>query len=293
MSSPAAKYPILVSLPHGGLAVPPEVADRLAITATHIYNECDLWVNDLFAEVAARAQASVTAPIARVLVDVNRVPDDMQNPDGAIKITTSYGQPIYRTPLSPAERQHLLVKYYWPFHHALRAAMAEVGDRTRLLLDCHNMAQHGPAAYADPGAQRPFICLANFGDARGEQRLGGALITCDPALLRAAAANATEIFGDLALLEPDPTSPPVVAINQPFAGGHVLSDATPRLAERSPYPVQGIMVEVNRGLFVGRQSPDTPIAPPNVARIEQIRDRLARWVDGLVTWLPAGETDTQ
>jgi len=293
MALSIAKLPILASVPHGGLSIPPEVADRLAINATHIYNECDLWVDQLFEGVAAQAQASVSTPIARVLVDVNRAPDDMQNPDGAIKTTTSYGHPIYRTPLSLSERRHLLFKYYWPFHHALRAAIASLGDRTRLLLDCHNMAQHGPTTYADPGAQRPLICLANFGDARGEPRPDSPLITCDPAFLRVAAAHAAEIFGDLSLLDPDSTPPPVVAVNAPFAGGYVLSDAASRLANQSLYPVQGIMVEINRGLFVGRQTPDTPIAPPNAARIEQLRERLAAWVTRLVTLLPSGETEAQ
>ena len=287
-----AKLPILVTLPHGGLSVPPEIADRLAINATHIYNECDLWVDDLFAGVAAHAQGSITMPIARVLVDANRTPDDLQDPDGAIKMTTSYGHPIYRSPLSVYERNHLLVKYYRPFHHALRAAIAATSDRVRLALDCHNMAQHGPAAYADPGAQRPLICLANFGDENGEPVPGGPPITCDPAFLRAAAKHATELFSDLTLLEPDPTPPPVVAMNQPFAGGYVMRDAAPRLAQRSPHPIQGIMVEINRGLFVGAQTPDTPIAPPNTERIAQIRDRLTRWVERLIPLLPSSETET-
>lgn len=35
--------PLILSLPHGGLDAPDEVAGRLAISETDIFNECDLW----------------------------------------------------------------------------------------------------------------------------------------------------------------------------------------------------------------------------------------------------------
>jgi formiminoglutamase len=283
--------PILISLPHGGLAVPPEVADRLAIDATRIHNECDLWVDQLFGVVADQALAAVAMPTARVLVDANRDPGDLQNPDGAIKTTTSYGEPIYRTPLAPHEQSHLLAKYYRRFHHALSAAIIAHGAAIRLFLDCHNMAQHGPSAYADPGRPRPLLCLANDGDAHGESRPDGQSVTCDPALLRDAAALATELFDDLELLEPDATRPPTVALNRPFAGGYVLRTASLQLAARTGRPLPCLMVEVNRGLFVGRQAPDTPITAPPQDCIADLGDRLARWVAQLVELLPADKTE--
>lgn len=286
-----ATLPVLVTMPHGGLSVPPEVADRLTIDATRIYNECDLWVDSLFAAVVARSLAGVNMPIARVLVDANRDPTNRQDPDGAIKTTTSYGESIYRTPLTLSEQGHLLAKYYRPFHHALSAAIATHGGQTILLLDCHNMAQHGPTAYGDPGAPRPLLCLANFGDAHGEPRPGQGPVTCDPAFLRAAADLAAPLFADLDLLEPDRTRPPIVALNQPFAGGYVLRTAVDRLAKRTGRAVPGFMVEINRGLFVGRQTPDTPITPPRHERIAAIRDRLDRWVTQVAALLPQGNPE--
>ncbi len=290
MSSQAA-LPILITLPHGGLSVPPEVADRLAIDATRIYNECDLWVDSLFASVAARSLAAINMPIARVLVDANRDPAKWDDPDGAIKTTTSYGEPIYRTPLTPSEQGHLLAKYYRPFHHALSAAIAVYGSQTSLLMDCHNMAQHGPAAYGDAGAPRPLLCLANFGDTRGEPRPGKGPVTCNPTLLRAAGDLASQIFADVELLEPDETRPPVVALNQPFAGGYALRTAIDQLAKRTGRAVPGFMVEINRGLFVGRQTPDTPISAPRQERIDAIRDRLDQWATQVVALLPHSNTD--
>ena len=42
------QLPIVQSIPHAGLAVPPSVADRLAIDDVTIYNECDLWNDQIF-----------------------------------------------------------------------------------------------------------------------------------------------------------------------------------------------------------------------------------------------------
>jgi hypothetical protein len=44
----------------------------------------------------------------------------------------------------------------------------------------------------------------------------------------------------------------------------------------------GIMIEVNRGLFVGNQSEHTPVAPPNLERIAAVRERLRAWVTAIV-----------
>lgn len=73
--------PIVQSIPHGGLQTPPEVADRLAIDEVTIYNECDLWADQIFdfdhpdladlrpAGLAASTLGAVRMPVARVLID--------------------------------------------------------------------------------------------------------------------------------------------------------------------------------------------------------------------------------
>jgi N-formylglutamate deformylase len=289
--------PLLQSIPHGGLAVPPEVQDRLAIDATTIYNECDLWVNDLFdfshpelavvnsPSGAPGTLAAITMPIARVLVDANRPPDNTDDPDGAIKSITSYGKPIYTSPLTLLDRQQLLERYWQPFHTALDAAIKTHARHTLFFLDCHNMAQHGPTAYHDPGAQRPLICIANFGNTRGEQRSNGPEITCPGWLLCAAGELAETLFADLPLLQPDTMPAPIVALNKPFAGGYILREKRRLLAQESNRAVPAMMIEINRGLFVGEQTTRTVIAPPNLSRITAIRTRLYQWVLGVLELL--------
>jgi hypothetical protein len=141
------------------------------------------------------------------------------------------------------------------------------------------MAQITPNAYGFKGAHRPFVCLANLGDERGEASAHhGGVLSCSPAFLRRAGQIAADLFGDLALLEPvSGVQPPVVALNWPFAGGYILKRYTPS--------VPGIMVEINRGLFVGNQRTDTPIAPPNDSAIAAIRSRLFQWLTAILAEL--------
>lgn len=299
----AKPLPIIQSCPHGGLAVPPEVSGRLALDRTTIYNECDLWVDQLFdfahADLVQQVPpgtgsgtlAVVSMEVARVLIDANRPPDSLDNPDGAVKSHTSYGQAIYTAPLTRQEQIILLDRYWRPYHDALDRAFVDNAKRTRLFLDCHNMAQEGPAAYADAGAARPLICLANFGDEQGEAVPGRPAPTCPPALLRQAGEVAADIFADLELIRPDAVPPPVVSLNRPFPGGYILRTGTARLTGLWGRPVPGIMIEVNRGLFVGPQAPDTPPAPPDVARIADLRRRLYRWACAVVELLDEHDID--
>ena len=43
----------------------------------------------------------------------------------------------------------------------------------------------------------------------------------------------------------------------------------------SPY---ALMVEINRGLFVGNQTGQTEVQPPNEERIAAIRERFYHWL---------------
>lgn len=294
-----SSLPIVQSIPHAGLTVPPSVLDCLAIDDVTIYNECDLWNDQIFdfthPSLGGQPLAVVDMPIARVLIDANRPPDSLDNPDGAVKSHTSYGDPIYAPALSRPAQARLLESEWQPFHTELdRALTGHAGD-VRLFLDCHNMAQHGPTAYGDPGKARPLICIANFGDADGEAD-GEAVaangpLTAPAAFVRRAGEIAGELFADLALLEPDAQNPsPVVSLNQPFVGGYILRhycDAAYQQAIGGRYI--GLMVEVNRGLFVGDQHTRTPIQPPNQERIAAVRLRLYRWVQAILPLLETSQ----
>lgn len=294
--------PIVQSIPHGGMEAPTRFRDRLAIDATDFYNEADLWADALYdfsqAATPCATLARVTTPIARGIVDVNRPPDDLQNQDGAVKAISSYGRATFAPPLTDAEKTALIDECWRPWHDALAAALVAASGTARLLLDCHTMAQRGPSAYAHPGAARPAICIANLGDTNGDPRTKGKLrgaVTAPAWFVRKAGEIAAELFADLSMLEPDEEAPPVVAINWPFPGGYIIKRYTALANETAAIPdwnpdVQApwsLMVEINRGLYVGNQTARTPIAPPNLERIAAVRDRLAAWAQALCTLVPS------
>ncbi|MBI1294686.1 hypothetical protein GC175_06975 [bacterium] len=294
-----APLPVVQSIPHGGLSVPDEVADCLAISDVTIYNECDLWVDQLFDFdhpdlLALRPQGQTAATlgkadlsIARVLIDGNRPPDSLDNPDGVVKTQTSYGDPIYRAPIDREMQIRLRDLYWQPFHDEVDTLLHANAGRTLLFLDCHNMAQRGPDAYLDPGKVRPSICIANFGNEDGEA-VGNRPSSAPAWFARAAARIARPLFADLPLLEPNPEPTPVVALNQPYAGGYILQkyvDENYQQRLQSEHRYVGLMVELNRGLFVGNQRTDTPVRPPNEERIAAVRLRLYRWLTAIVALL--------
>jgi N-formylglutamate amidohydrolase len=280
---------------------PARLRSRLAIDATDIYNEADLWTDALYdfslAATPLATLATVRTSIARGIVDVNRPPDDLENPDGAIKAISSYGRQTFDPPLATPEKQQLIADCWLPWHTAMLSALRQSTGAAKLLLDCHTMAQRGPTTYAFAGAARPFICIANLGDEEGEMRQQGLFsgAVSSPAwFLRKAGEIAAELFADLSLLEPDGEVPPAVALNWPFAGGYIVKRYTALANAANPLPEYdpdasapwSLMVEINRGLYVGNQNASTPIAPPNLERISAVRDRLAAWIQALCTYLP-------
>lgn len=185
------KLPILVSVPHAGLEVPPEAQGYVSLTLDDIVADGDGGAAEIYS-IGDKVTAFVTTGVARAIVDVNRAEDDIGG-DGMIKTRTCWGTPVYGQ--FPPEHviAALIEKYYRPYHKRLTRLAAAV----RLGLDCHTMAESGPPVSPDPGAPRPFICL---GDGHG----------AFPAKwTRALAANLEQAFGEK------------VSINDPFSGGYI------------------------------------------------------------------------
>lgn len=290
--------PVILSRPHGGLDIPPEIADNLAIDQVALYNDCDLWVDQLFdfsSGVSERPSpvAAFSMPIARALIDANRPLEWLGEPDGPVKSRTSYGETIYKKPLPEETMQLLLDKYWWPYHKKMDRSLQEHARSIKLMVDCHNMAQYGPTAYRDAGIERPLICIANMGDENGEIKPERGWTLCPGWFARQATEIAAELFADMTLLEPVPDATvPTALLNSPFGGSFVLArHLNPE--KKETFEAQhtrslpfGIMIEVNRGLFVGNQHAQTTMAKPNQERIAQIQARLHEWLVRIIELIP-------
>lgn len=207
------KLPLLISVPHAGLDVPEEVAERSILTPEQIAKDGDVGAADIYA-IADEVVAFVAADIARVFVDLNRAEDD-RGQDGVVKTHTCWNEPVYRSPLGEEVVERLLGRYYRPYHGRLTVLAA---SSARLGVDCHTMAAHGPPVGPDPGQERPWVCLSN-GDG-----------TCPPEWMDALAGCLARAFGR----EP--------SINRPFKGGYI----TRTHAAEMPW----IQLELSRAPFM-------------------------------------------
>jgi N-formylglutamate deformylase len=97
------RYPLAIILPHGGLAVPPELNGRIALTPEQLFNEADAYVDEIF-DYRDRVVHWLNFPYARAILDVNRPADATLHHrlgDGAVKEQTSYGTAVFSMAARP------------------------------------------------------------------------------------------------------------------------------------------------------------------------------------------------
>jgi len=206
------KLPLLISVPHAGLVVPPEVRQYCVLTDEDIASDGDGGAAATF-DIKDNVQHFYTSDIARAIVDLNRAEDD-RRPDGVVKKRTIYGTEVYSLFPSEALIQVLLERYYRPYHRALSAT----ADKVMLGVDCHTMAAKAPPLASDSEKERPPISLA---DNEGK--------SLPPAWRERFKACLEEAF-ELP-----------VAINQPFKGGYTTSHHSPEM----PW----VQLEISRAAF--------------------------------------------
>lgn len=184
--------PLLISVPHAGTQVPPEVDQFNLLTIEQIVKDGDEGASEIFS-LQEEVAAYVSTNIARAYVDMNRAEDD-RGYDGVVKTVTIYKESIYSRPLKESEIQKLISRYYQPYHRKL----TRLATGVLLGIDCHTMAAEAPPICDDAGTTRPLLCLSN---ADG---------TCPEDWTQLMAECLEEAFGF------------TVSINSPFKGGHII-----------------------------------------------------------------------
>ncbi len=220
-----SKFPVLLSIPHGGTEIPSELASRVCITPKDQFEDGDALTREIYG-IKDSVLACVEGNIARAFVDLNRSVNDRppKNPDGVIKSMTCMGKPIYQSgqELDKDITDEILKKYYHPYHDLIRKTL-DSNNAIKLMLDCHTMEAVGPEISPDPGKPRPKFCLgSNFGKSCPKeiaQRMAGCIRTA------------------FKLNEED------VVVDVPFAGGHIT-----RTYGNEPIPC--LQIEMSRILYL-------------------------------------------
>jgi N-formylglutamate deformylase len=212
------KLPLLLSVPHAGLRVPPEVRDICILSKDDVVKDGDEHAAAIYCPLEQYVKAFVTIDIARAIVDLNRAEDDFRK-DGVIKTHTCWNVPVYREYPSAELIEILLARYHRPYHNQLKSLA-----KTDVVLgvDCHTMAGIAPPVAPDPGKERPAV---NLGDSNGSipAKWRDSLMEC----FRQAFANHK------------------VTLNDPFSGGYI----TRTHAAEMPW----LQVELSRAFYMSNE----------------------------------------
>ncbi|MFK7740095.1 MAG: N-formylglutamate amidohydrolase [Planctomycetota bacterium] len=185
--------PIALSVPHAGLVVPDFLTDNYLLSSEQTVADGDVGSFEIYSlqdEVAHFTRAD----LARAVLDMNRSATDTERPDGVVKTLSCWQEPVWRRPLTQAERAGLIQDFHKPYHRTLRS----FAGKAKLSIDCHTMSDVGPPIGPDPGRRRPLICLSD-GDGT----------TCPASWVAAMQECLARYFsGD-------------VHINEPFHGGYI------------------------------------------------------------------------
>ena len=259
---PVSQPDVVWHLPHDAMDIPAEVREQFVLSDSELADELLCMTDHATARLFGldvRDPAVVRAPVSRLVVDVERFPDDADEPMaargmGVIYRSTSHGRPL-RRPISARERLSLLDDWYWPHHRRLEAAVDEALRRNGrcLLIDCHSFPSSPLPYEPDQNPVRPEICL-------------GTDDYHTPADLLQTALEAFTAEGFQ------------IATDRPFAGALV-----PLSRYRRDPRVSALMVEVKRGLYTdestGRWLPSA----------DALSDRIQRALAHLQTPKPTGK----
>ncbi|MET3116711.1 N-formylglutamate deformylase [Undibacterium sp. GrIS 1.8] len=171
--------PLLISMPHVGTNIPPEVSAQLESVA---FDKADTdWHLPLLYNMAQDLGASVIhADYSRYVIDLNRSRDDSNlypglDTTGLCPVDTFTKQALYPAGKTPdaAEVQRRIATYWQPYHDQLQQELDRLRAQfgTVILWDAHSIASQVPRFFQGK------LSDLNFGTA--DQR------SCDPGLQQA------------------------------------------------------------------------------------------------------------
>ena len=242
--------PLLISMPHVGTYLPPELAARLTDEARQV-PDTDWHLERLY-EFADELGASVlVATHSRYVVDLNRPPDNQnlypgQDTTGLCPVDTFDKTPLYAAGDVPDEAEIAArVDAIWkPYHQKLAAELERM------------KAMHGTVALWDAHSIRSV--LPRFFEGRlTDLNLGtGGGTSCDPALAEALLRIASSAGGYSAVL------------NGRFKGGHIT-----RTYGNPAGGVHAVQLEMTQASYMEERLPFAYL-PETAIRVQPVVRRM-------------------
>ncbi len=217
---------MILHIPHSSTTIPDALREQFVLSDDELTAESvlmtDAFTDELFAVPAA---TEVRFSFSRLLVDVERFPDDSEEPMskvgmGAIYTRTANGRPLRRQ-LHQEERQSLMNCYETHHRTLLEAVERELAlTGQALIIDCHSFPNHPLPCDRNQATPRPDFCI-------------GLDSLHTPAALTQSIERALKEMGYS------------VGLNEPYAGTMV-----PLAYYQKDSRVASIMIEVNRALYM-------------------------------------------
>lgn len=170
--------PLIISFPHVGTDIPDAIAARMTPEALRL-DDTDFEQPALYDFAEALGATTVTARWSRLVIDVNRPPDNKplypgQWGAGLVPDETFLGEAVYRdAPPDEAEIADRRERYWRPYHEALALAVATALDRhgRALVWDAHSISPVVPRLFE---GTLPDLNLGTAAGAACGERVGAA-----------------------------------------------------------------------------------------------------------------------
>jgi N-formylglutamate deformylase len=247
--------PIIYHIPHASTHIPADVRDDLLLDDEALAREVriltDHFTDRMFEQLALPSDVVVACPVSRLVVDVERFADDVDEPMSARGMgavyTRTHDQRQLRT--STQSREALMKRFYDPHHAALTRAVDQqlAQHGSALIIDCHSFPQHPLPYEQDQTLHRPEICIGT-----------------DAMHTRQDVAEAVEqVYRNYGF---------EVARNTPFAGAIV-----PLACYGRNPKVQSVMIEIRRDLYMDEATEElksnwSQLAQANAAAVSGLRN---------------------
>ena len=157
---------MILHIPHSSITVPENLRDQIVLSDSVLSAELNLMTDRFTDELFTLPETTILKfPISRLLVDVERFPDDEDEPMskvgmGMIYTRTTSGKNLRRQ-LKPQEKTSLISLYYGAHRQALfnegNNELAKYG--TALIVDCHSFPSQPLPCDKDQSMPRPDFCI--------------------------------------------------------------------------------------------------------------------------------------
>lgn len=124
--------PLIVSMPHTGTALPPEIAPKF-VSPWLARRDADWWIHRLYDFAADLGATTIRTTLSRSVIDVNRDPSGKslypgQTTTGLCPTETFDGDALYKDGTAPDETEiaRRRIAYFQPYHDALAAEIARL-----------------------------------------------------------------------------------------------------------------------------------------------------------------------